>query len=94
MSCRMRRNSALLRYLQKAKPTQRKALLKVISDDELKTICECILNILQGTVKITPKVKRELQKHKTCLRKLGDKKVSVGQNVKCLFRKGVDSWVR
>ena len=81
MSSRMKHNSELLRFLTKAKPEQKKAILKTLSDEQVKAICECVLNILRGTIVVTSQVKNRLQKHKTSLRKLGDKKVSVKHKV-------------
>ena len=88
MSFRMRKNAQLLRLLTKAKPEQKKAILKTLSNDQVKAVCQCVLNILHGTIGVTKKVRNRLEKHKTCLRKLGDKKVSVNHKRKILIQKG------
>jgi len=40
------------------------------------SISECILNVLNGNLKLTDCSKRKLRKHKTVLRKVADKRVS------------------
>ena len=75
MSARMRKNAALLHLLSDCHPKQRKALLQTLSEEQLRTLCEVILNILKGTVELTPSQKKSLGKRKRVLYQLASKSV-------------------
>ena len=61
--------------LKGAAPKLRKAII-VNGDKQLvNSICECVLNVLNGNVKLSSCVKRKLRKHKNVLRKVVDKRV-------------------
>lgn len=60
----------ILKALYSLKPRLRKALLLACDDKEINCICECIFNILQGTIPLKEKEKSTLKKHKSTLRKL------------------------
>lgn len=59
-----------LRALCKLKPYYRNILVKAADADAIKCICECIFNVLKGSVPITEKEKLKLRKHKKVLREL------------------------
>jgi len=46
-------------------------------DDLIKCICDCTLNVLKGNVRVPPKQKSKLKRHKKALRDLAKKKVSL-----------------
>ena len=50
---RLRKNHNFLKLLVKCAPAQRKAILKVADDALERTICECLLNVLKGTVPVS-----------------------------------------
>ena len=64
MAQRLRKNRDFLKLLVKCTPAQRKAILKVADDALVRTICECILNVLKETVPVSKPAKRKLLAHK------------------------------
>lgn len=88
MSQCLRKNIDFLRVLKNCNSKQRRAILQTADNQLLKAICECILNVLRGVVKINPQQKRKLTHHKNTLRKLADKKVSWTAKKKAIVQKG------
>lgn len=66
----------LLNELAKAKPSQRKEILKNANFGLIKSIVECIENVLNGNVKLDKNHIKKLKRHKVQLRKINssDKK--------------------
>ena len=62
--------AAVLRIILNAKPELRKAMLKNADKELVRTICECVLNIINGNVKVDEKQRKKLKKHKCLLRKI------------------------
>jgi hypothetical protein len=60
--------------LKTAKPRLRKAIIKAESEF-VKTISECVLNVLRNNVQLTPCRKKKLQNFKGPRRALADKRV-------------------
>lgn len=60
----------LLKALTVLKPKYKKALLKACDEEEIKFICECIHNVLQGKIELKEKEKIKLKKYKNILRKI------------------------
>ena len=54
-----------LRLLVKCTPAQRKTILKVADDALVRSICECILNVLKGTVPVSKPAKEKLLPHRS-----------------------------
>ena len=73
MAQRLRRNHDFLKLLAKCTPAQHKAILKEADDALVKTICECILNVLKETVPVSKPAKRKLLAHKKSLIALDEK---------------------
>jgi len=61
-----------LHVLKTAEPRLRKAIVSKCKKDLVNTISECILNVLNGNIKLTGCSKRKLRKHKAALRKVAD----------------------
>ena len=59
MAQRLRKNHDFLKLLVKC-TAQRKAVLKEADDALVKTICECVLNVLKETVPVSKPAKRKL----------------------------------
>ncbi len=78
----------ILKILKKAKPEQRKALLKVADPDLIICLCECVDNILRGNIKLTKKKTEELGKHAKVLRKIQDRTVPKETKRKLLIQNG------
>lgn len=68
----IRRHSHFLQILARSHPSQRRALLRTASAQQIKTLCEICLNILAGNV---PTNIQKLKKYKNTLRKLVKKNV-------------------
>lgn len=60
----------LLDALAKAKPAERKSILKKSNFGLIKSIVECIENVLDGNVKLDKKRIKKLKKYKAQLRKI------------------------
>ena len=88
MSRRMKKNYHHLKVLSTSKPHQAKALLKVADDDLIKSVCECVYNVLKSTVPVTPRKKQQLTKHKSPLLTLVNKQVPISKKRKILEQKG------
>ena len=72
-------NSSKNHFLQlvtSTQPKQRHALLKTMCHDQLKYICEIMLNFLKETFQIPTHIKRKLAPYKSLIRFLADKAVS------------------
>lgn len=68
--------------------TQRQAVLRKADPALIRCICECILNILQGTVPLSPEYKTKLKRHVKLLRKLSSKGSSFQNKKKIIIQKG------
>ena len=86
MSQRLRRNHDFLKLLAKCTPAQRKAILKVADDNLIKTICECVLNVLEKTVPTGRAVKKRLFPHKKALSTLVHKGTPIERKKKILIQ--------
>jgi hypothetical protein len=81
-------NYHTLQLLKTAKPKLRKAIISNGNSDLIKSIAECILNVLYGNVTLTECGKRKLRKHKTVLRTLADMRVPLTRKKKIIVQRG------
>ena len=88
MAQRLRKNHDFLKLPAKCTPTQRKAILKDTDDALVKTICECILNVLKMTVPVSKSAKRKLLAHKKSLIALAEKSTPLNNKEKLLVEQG------
>ena len=86
MAQRLRKNHDFLKLLTKCTPAQRKAILKTADDGLVKTICECVLNVLKETVPVSRPAKRKLLKHKKSLIALAEKSTPLNKKKKILVQ--------
>jgi len=70
MSRRIFENSAFLKALYHAEPTQRKLMIEVITIDQIRTLCEITLKILQGRLELSNLHRQKLKDYKRTLRSL------------------------
>ena len=84
MAQRLRKNHDFLKLLVKCTPAQCKAILKVADDALVRTICECILNVLKETVPVSKPAKRRLLAHKKSLIALAEKSTPIEKKKKNL----------
>ena len=85
---RLKVNKHILHVLRDCKPQLRKALLKSSSPEIIKTLCEIILNTLNGNNKISDQCKNKLGKYKRILRSLACPKLKISSKRKILIQKG------
>ena len=72
---RIKANYHELHVLKNARPKLRKAIVSNCNKDLLNSICECVLNVLNGNIRISDCTKRKLRKFRTSLRSLVDKRL-------------------
>lgn len=85
---RLRRNCSTLQFLHRSKPSLRKAIIEKADPQLIKTLCDCCLNILNGNVKLSTKVRKQLSRHKKKLRKLINPKVTLKQKKRVIQEGG------
>jgi len=85
---RIRLTYHTLHVLKSADPKLRKAIVANCNKETLKVISECALNDLHGNIHLTACGKRKLQKHKSSLRKLAERHVSLSAKRKIIIRGG------
>ena len=88
MAQRLRKNHDFLKLLAKCTPAQRKAILKTADDALVRTICECVLNVLKGTVPVSKPAKKKLLPHKKSLIALAEKSTPLHKKKKLLVQHG------
>ena len=91
MAQRLRRNHDFLKLLAKCTPAQHKAILKEADDALVKTICECIFNVLKETVPVSKDskpAKRKLLAHKKSLTALTEKSTPLNKKKEILVQQG------
>ena len=74
---RLKRNASTLKLLHGTKPSFQKAVLEKSKDDLVKCFCDISFNVLKGTASISKQHKKRLSRHKSSLRKLIDRKLSL-----------------
>ena len=72
----MKQHADALRFLGKCNPQQRKAIIEHGDAGLIDSLCECALNLLKGHVRLNPKQKKTLFKHKQRLRALTNKRMA------------------
>jgi hypothetical protein len=85
---RIKSNFHHLQVLKTAKPQLRKAILKNCSNELLKSISECVLNVLHDNLKLTACQKKRLRMFKVPLRALADKRVSISAKKRLINQRG------
>ena len=88
MAQRLRKNHDFLKLLVKCTPVQRKAILKAADDALVRTICECVFNVLKGTVPVSKPTKKKLLAHKKSLIALAEKSTPLHKKKKLLVQHG------
>lgn len=78
----------VLKFLQKAKPHYRKAVLQKADKELVICICECVYNILKGKVPLTNTQKQNICKHKRLLRRLVKRGEPFTEKRKIIYQKG------
>ena len=87
MNC-LRKFTPTLHLLQKASPSLKRSIIEKSFAELIRCLCDCPYNILKGNVKTAPSNKRKLSKHKTKLRQLSNKQVSLKKKQKIVHTGG------
>jgi adenylate kinase len=78
---------AILKVILNAKPELRNAILKNADKNLVCSICEIVLNILSGNIKLDDQQKKKLSKHKDLLRRVV-KKTKGWKQKRTIIQKG------
>jgi len=84
---RVKSNYHNLHELRTAEPKLRKAIISNCNKELVNSILECILNVLNGNVKLTGRNTRKLRKNKVTLRNVADKRVSLSTTKKLVVQR-------
>lgn len=76
----------LLKLISKSKNS--KKIIQKAPNSVIKSLCECVLNVLHGNVPLTKKQLEHLSKHKRCLRKLSVRNIPLYEKRRILVQKG------
>ena len=74
--------------LKTTKPKVRKAIFSNCDKELVNSICECLLNVLNGNVLLSGCDTRKLRKHKAVLRKVAEKRVHLSGKKKLIVQRG------
>lgn len=88
MSERLQKHAVDLHYLLRAKPTVCKVIIAHYDKELILCICECVHNILNGTVPLEKKERATLIKHKHNLRKLIKEETPLKEKKKIIQKGG------
>jgi hypothetical protein len=78
-------NSAFLKALYHAEPIQRKLMIEVITIDQIRTLCEITLKILQGRLDLSNLHRQKLKDYKRTLRSLVSTRINPLRKKKILL---------
>jgi len=85
---RVKSNFRALHVLRTAEPKMRKTIISNCNKELVNSISECILNVLNGYVKLADCNTRKLLKHKVTLRKVADKRVPLSTKKRLIILRG------
>ena len=79
----------LLKKIKFSSKIERKALLKALSNKEIKLLCEVCLNLVHGHLKVkNPTTFNKLKKHRKLLSDLADKRKPIKRKRQLINQKG------
>ena len=71
-----------------ASRTQRKALLKTITNDQLKAVVEIVVNLLNKVIPISPRDKSKLKSNRRFIRQIADRAITLKKKKDLILRQG------
>ena len=83
----MRSNYHTLKVLKTADPKLRKAIISNCNEELVNCISECVLNVLNGNIKLTVCKTRKLKKHNAALCMVVDRHVPLYDKKKLLVQR-------
>ena len=84
----LKKHGEMLKFLSAMKPATAKTIVKAVSPEFIRVLCECCHNVLKGNVPLTANQKRKLCRHKNKLRSLTQKKLSIKRRKQILQQGG------
>ena len=84
----MKQHAHTLHALSKARGAVQKKILKVAKAGVVRAICQCASNTLKGNIPLSRMHKSRLARHKSLLRKLASKVLSLKKKKKLLLQGG------
>jgi hypothetical protein len=88
MAGRIEKHYNFIKKFQRAPTLQRNAYLKRASADEVRSLCECALNVCNGNIPLNKKQFGQLKKHKKILKTLAFTKSSPWKKRRVLLQEG------
>jgi len=85
---RVKTNYHTLQVFWTADPKLLKVIISKYNKKFVNCISECVLNVLNGNIKLTGCDTRTLQKHKAALRKVSDRRVPLAFKKKLIVQRG------
>ena len=92
MSLCVKKHLNFLCLLCNTHSTQQQALIETANPEQIRAICECVFNVLQGNISVPESIKGELAPHKQSLRDIADAKVPYKKKKEILVQKGGAIW--
>jgi hypothetical protein len=88
----IKKNYKLLEFIATCKPYIRQSILENADKNLINLLCECVFNVLNGTVKVDQKTLNKIKKYKHYLRKIGCQNKSLKQSQRILKQSGA-GWI-
>lgn len=86
MAQRTKQHGLFLKFLYEANAQQKKELVKMATEEQLKTFREIAMNLYLGHPAVTPYYRTKLKAHKSLLQSLADRSVD-NKDIKTLLRR-------
>ena len=88
MSLHVQHDKPFLELLASSRPLQQKALLITATPSQIHSVCECVTNVLHGTVPLDDQVRRSLGSYRETLYTLAEPTLPYADKKKLLVQKG------
>jgi hypothetical protein len=85
---KLHRNADAVSYLLRAGPKVRRVLIKEGRKELVNALCECVLNVLNGNVRVSDAQRRQLARYKKDLRTLVDRRPKLAEKKRVIQRGG------
>ena len=85
---RIKANFHTLQVLKNAKPKLCNAIISNCNKDLLHSISECVLNVLNGKIRLSDCAKRKLKKYKSSFRSLVDRRLPSSAKTTLIVQRG------
>jgi len=79
-----------MKRVKRAEPTLRKALINNCNKELVNCKSECVLNVLNGNIRLTGCKTHKLKKRKSALRKVADRQVPLCAKKRLIVERGAE----